>query len=306
MTEIILHHYPTSPFSEKVRAVFGFKRIAWSSVTVPVIMPKPDLMPLTGGYRKTPVMQIGADIWCDTQAILRELDRRFPEPSLLAGPEGGIAEIVSFAADRQFFWAAVAIVMAHIGDKLPDAFREDRTKFSGREFDAAKMRATLPYQEDQVRGFAAWTERALSDGRPFLFGETPSVADLSLYHSVWFMHVRLPEEARPLRGFALIEAWRRRIAAFGNGEMTELAAAAALDIAREAAPAAAAGSDATDPAGRRPGQRVTVSADDTGRDPVSGRLVRSAVDEIVIAREDPRVGLVHVHFPRAGFIVRSD
>src|SRR5689334_19212590 len=35
--------------------------------------PRPELMPMTGGYRRTPVLQIGADIYCDTQLILRVL-----------------------------------------------------------------------------------------------------------------------------------------------------------------------------------------------------------------------------------------
>src|SRR5271165_1090127 len=62
MTDIILHHYETSPYSEKVRLGLGLKGLAWASVEIPVIMPKPDLTALTGGYRKTPVLQIGADI----------------------------------------------------------------------------------------------------------------------------------------------------------------------------------------------------------------------------------------------------
>ena len=64
---IILHHFDQSPFSEKIRLIFGLKSIAWRSVRISRIMPRPDLMPLTGGYRRTPVMQIGADIYCDTQ-----------------------------------------------------------------------------------------------------------------------------------------------------------------------------------------------------------------------------------------------
>ncbi len=44
-----------------VRVAFGIKGLAWKSVIIPRILPKPDLMPLTGGYRKTPVLQIGAD-----------------------------------------------------------------------------------------------------------------------------------------------------------------------------------------------------------------------------------------------------
>src|SRR5262249_33346097 len=62
MTDIILHHYDISPYSEKVRLGLGLKRLAWGSVEIPVIMPKPDLTALTGGYRKAPVLQIGADV----------------------------------------------------------------------------------------------------------------------------------------------------------------------------------------------------------------------------------------------------
>src|SRR5437764_378338 len=81
-TQPILHHFEASPFSEKIRVIFGFKRIAWQSVLIPRILPKPDLMPLTGGYRRTPVMQIGADVFCDTAIIMRELELRYPEPTL--------------------------------------------------------------------------------------------------------------------------------------------------------------------------------------------------------------------------------
>ena len=75
MTDIILHHYGLSPFAEKVRIGLGLKQAAWKSVDIPNVMPKPDLMPLTGGYRKTPVMQVGADIYCDTQLIMLELEQ---------------------------------------------------------------------------------------------------------------------------------------------------------------------------------------------------------------------------------------
>ena len=64
MTELILHHYPTSPFSEKIRLIMGYKKLAWKSVIVPQIQPKPDVVALTGGYRKTPFLQVGSDIYC--------------------------------------------------------------------------------------------------------------------------------------------------------------------------------------------------------------------------------------------------
>src|SRR5438270_16915 len=91
MTDIILHHYDTSPYSEKVRLGFGLKGLAWASAELPQIMPKPNLTALTGGYRKTPVLQIGADIYCDSQLIMRELERRYPTPSFYPAAGVGLA-----------------------------------------------------------------------------------------------------------------------------------------------------------------------------------------------------------------------
>ena len=62
-----------------------FKGLAWRSVEIPMVMPKPELMPLTGGYRKTPVLQIGAEVYCDTSLILAEIERGKEEAALVMG-----------------------------------------------------------------------------------------------------------------------------------------------------------------------------------------------------------------------------
>ncbi|XOV88261.1 MAG: glutathione S-transferase N-terminal domain-containing protein [Pseudomonadota bacterium] len=103
MHDVILHHYPESPFSEKIRRILAFKAVPWNSVVIPVIMPKPDLMPLTGGYRKTPVMQIGANIYCDSAAIARELDRRYPDHPLY--PTVSVAAASAMAAWTDSFFS---------------------------------------------------------------------------------------------------------------------------------------------------------------------------------------------------------
>jgi len=108
MNDIILHHYPGSPFAEKARCLLGYKQLAWHSVEIPLVMPKPDLVALTGGYRRTPVLQIGADIYCDTALIAEVLERIAPLPSLFPEPVGGLSRILAQWADGPLFQAAVA------------------------------------------------------------------------------------------------------------------------------------------------------------------------------------------------------
>src|SRR3982751_772432 len=137
MTDLILHHYDSSPFSEKVRLMFGIKGLAWKSVIQPVIMPKPELIPLTGGYRRIPVLQIGADVYCDTQVILAELEARQARPAVIKGADWA----VNLWADRLFFQVTVAVVFGEIGDNVPAEFIADREQLSGRPFDMAAMQA---------------------------------------------------------------------------------------------------------------------------------------------------------------------
>ena len=144
MSDLILHHYLTSPFSEKVRIGLAIKGLAWKSVQVPSIMPKPDLLPLTGGYRKTPVLQVGADIYCDTQLMMLEIEKRHPAKPLMPSHLAGEVRALTMWIDRNIFWAAVGVVMGAIGDKLPEAFVRDRSAFSGRSFDAASLKAAAP------------------------------------------------------------------------------------------------------------------------------------------------------------------
>ena len=302
MTDIILHHYDISPYSEKVRLGLGLKGLAWASVEIPIIMPKPDLTALTGGYRKAPVLQIGADIYCDSQLIMRELERRHPTPSFY--PAGrGAADALAWWAEKTMFSPAAGIFFARRPEALPEGFLEDRAKFSGRNIDPAAMLAAVPHLLDQLRAHFDWLDQMLADNRPFLQGAAPGLADLAAYHPIWFLIQNFGAAAAPLDGFPRLSAWAERVAAIGHGRRTEMASQEALATARAATAIVSATTDPRDPIGRKPGQSVTVTPDDTGRDPVSGELVASAVDEIVIKRRDPVIGEVCVHFPRAGFVV---
>jgi len=304
MADLILHHYPNSPFSEKVRVAFGIKQLAWKSVVIPNIMPKPDLMPLTGGYRKTPVLQVGADIYCDTQLIMLEIERRCPKPPLLPVGQEGEARALAMWIDRNIFWSAVGVVMAEIGDKLPEAFRLDRTEFSGRPFDAAVLKRMQPIARDQAYAQLSIADQMLRDGRPFLLGAVPSLADCALWNPVWFLQVRMGQgdTPSPLDRLPKIVAWSQRMKAIGSGKPAEMSSTDALEAAKAAKPESAKVDD-SDPSGLKAGQKLSITPDDTGKVPVTGTLVGLTSDRISIIRSDERVGDIVVHFPRAGFVV---
>ena len=97
------------------------------------MLPNPDLVPLTGGYRRTPVMQVGAACYCDTQVILAEIERPAPMPAMTEGLDWP----VNYRADRLFFQVTVPIIFGEIGDRVPEAFIKDREQLSGRPFDTA-------------------------------------------------------------------------------------------------------------------------------------------------------------------------
>ncbi len=304
MPEIILHHYEFSPYSEKVRLAFGLKRLPWRSVLTPVWMPKPDLMPLTGGYRRAPVMQIGADVYCDTQLILRVLERLRPEPSLFPGGSEGLASALSFWWESNTFVTAARTLGAMIGDKIPPELIEDRKAFLGFDMGKAAMAPDLPLFIGRLRAHFHWLERMFADGRPFALGADASAFDLSAYHIIWLLRRNVGAEIDALVPFARLQGWYERVGAIGYGERRDMPAAEALDAAAAAEPAPppdAAAEDGEASFGLSPGRRVAVTPDDTGRDPAVGTLVSAGAEEIVLRRADPRVGEVNVHFPRAGY-----
>jgi glutathione S-transferase len=306
---IILHHFDQSPFSEKVRLIFGFKRLSWTSVRIPRIMPKPELMPLTGGYRRTPVMQIGADVFCDTQIIIREIERRFPSPTLFPAGNSGLPWALSLWSDRTFFQCTVNLVFGVLGDRVPREFIEDRSRLRGAKFDVEAMTAALPPMRDQFRAHADWIEAQLSDGRKWLLGDF-SLADVNAYMNVWYVRSNLSAKDQVAAGIddilarsPCVTAWEARMRAIGDGSRKELSPGDALDIAAHASPETPPAQDRGDPNGRKVGDRVRITPDDYGKVEVAGEIVSMSAQHIAIRRLDERVGEVVVHFPRAGFLV---
>ena len=307
MTDLILHHYPSSPFSEKIRLVLGYKKLAWKSVIIPRIMPKPDLVALTGGYRRTPVLQIGADIYCDTALICDVLEHRQPAPSLYPQGSNRGVRIVAQWADSTLFWAAMgycfspkgaAYLFQGEGPEAAKAFAEDRAKMRG---GAGRMHAG-----DATAAYRSYLRRIarMVDEQPYVMGGEPSLADFSCYHALWFTR-RIPPLAGILDATPSLSAWMSRMAAFGQGRMEQSDASAAIATASQSTPISVEKDVFQDDHGIALGSRVSITAESFGPEPTEGELIAATRTRYSLRRSDARAGTVHVHFPHIGYQLRA-
>jgi len=305
MPELILHHYPQSPVTEKVRIGLGIKGLSWRSVEIPRIPPKPDLMPLTGGYRRTPVMQFGADIYCDSHCILREIDRRTPEPTFYPGGGYGMPWAVNDWISGNLYDRAVEIVLGAAVDDLPADFAADRGRlYFGPDHDLHKFASDLPHIEAQLRSQIGWLDERLAHGRNFILGDIPGLPDAACYFLIWFLRGRWDRGGEFLSEFPALEAWEKRVAEIGHGAPSDMSAKEALEVARTSEPETPEQGDQKDPQGLAPGMNAGIVPLGDGGDPAVSGVIRSMNrDTISIVRDDPDVGALCIHFPRVGYRV---
>ena len=303
---IILHHYSMSPFSEKVRAMFGYVEMQWQSALTTEMPPRPVLTALTGGYRKIPVAQIGADIYCDTRTITPLLADHAGKPELdIENCDQAIKDFVAKVEGDIFF----ACVMYGAGMKLNRKVLKsmsiwhmikllvDRFKM-GRK---ASIKMPMPSQAPAiVKAHLPEIESMLKDN--FLFGDTPTIADFSAYHSLWF--VRDLGEKPIMNQYPKTLAWMDRIRNFGHGTSTEITGDQAVEMARYATPRPV---DDKHKHHDLIGALVRIAPADYALDPSVGVLEGSTESSYILSRNDAQAGTVHVHFPKHGFsIERAD
>lgn len=303
---MILHHYDASPYAEKIRLMLGSKGMHWHSVLSPPQPPRPNVDPLSGGYRRIPIAQIGADIFCDTFVIAQEVAGLAQAPELDPEQAPPDAAAIMARAEGDVFFAAIGSVSPAtlIGTLLRKLGPFGTVKFA---LDRARMMqdATIkPAQGESARaimkGFLEELEQRLA-GREYLAGANPSIADFAAYHSLW-LHVN--SSRRPLdQRFAHVRRWYDRTEAIGHGRREELAPEAAFNAARStqprALPAAAGAPDA------RVGRRVSVAPSDYGTVSVTGTLVAVTPSRCIVARDTERFGTLHVHFPLRGYCIEE-
>jgi len=299
---LILHHYDASPYAEKIRLMLGWKGLRWQSVLSPPQPPRPNVDLLSGGYRRIPIGQIGADVFCDTFVIAQEVARLAYAPELDPERATGDAAAILERAEGDVFFAAIGSVAPAtlLGTLLRTVGPLGLVRFA---LDRARMMQSAnvkPPQGDAARSimkaYLDDLEQRLVE-RDFLTGAAPTIADFAAFHPLW-LHVasrRRPLDAR----YAHLVHWYGQMEALGHGTREEVDAGRAFEAARAAKPRPLP--VATGGADPRVGGRVSIAPTDYGTVPVTGTLVAATPSRYVVARETDRFGTVHVHFPQRGF-----
>lgn len=312
-TDLILHHYPTSPFSEKVRLVLGYKQLAWKSVIIPAILPKPDVVALTGGYRKTPFLQIGNDIYCDSALICDVLEHIQPTPTLYPESHKGVARVLAQWADTTLFWAAMAYNLSPKGaSAMFEGAPVEAAKAFGADRAAMSTGMTRLRPADATAAYKSYLRRLANmlEGQDFLLGSVPCVADFAAYHPLWFTAKRVPVMADILNATPAVLAWMDRMAALGHSKFEKLSAADSIAISAVSTGATGpfthdADTTFQDEHGIALGSEVTIAAELFGQEPTAGTLVAATRTRFTLQRTDERAGTVRVHFPRIGYVLKA-
>jgi len=197
MSEIILHHYQLSPYSEKIRLAFGLKGLSWRSVDVPVWTPRPKLTPMTGGYRRIPILQIGAEFYCDTLLILRLLEDQGGPNKLYPPGQEGMVKALCWWIEKSSFMNAVCLTIGNMAGKLPQELLDERKPFFGVDLDPGLLEPKRGTFVQRVNAHMHWLGEILADGRKFIFGDKPTAADLAAYHPIFFANRMAAPRSKP-------------------------------------------------------------------------------------------------------------
>jgi glutathione S-transferase len=301
--QMLLHHYPMSPYSEKIRLMFGYTGTAWRGVISPEMPPRPNLDPVLAGYRKIPVAQDGADFYCDTRLISAELAARCGRPELDPAQCDEAALGLEAGLEHEVFWACVTSLPA--SQVLKQLVRNisiiGAYRFIKDRAGVARKAASKPVPPKEApvlfRRHLEGLERILSKGADFLGGAAPNHLDFAAYHTLWFQRV-VGERPEP-DGVPAVLAWYARMGAFGHGEQREVSGENAFQAIRDSKPLPVSPERA---AHDQVGQRVRIGPDDYAMDVTEGVLVGADAQRWIIARQTD-YGTVHIHFPSDGFVL---
>ena len=293
----IFHHKDVSPYSEKVRLMLGYTGMSWLSVQAPLTPPRPSIDPLVGGYRRIPVAQVGADLFCDTRIICDEIAARTAQPCLSPfGQPEAVTRFIEHVETRVFMTGVASVPLAGLFRALwQQVPLRHWARYLGDKRQLLDSSAVV--HPDRATSRSEWRAHLKElDARletAFLGGTSPTIVDFCAVHLLWF---REGMDGQALfKGLHRVPDWYQRMKAIGHGEWRAISAVDALAAAREALPREV---PALMRQAKGVGEQVEVVPEDYACIPTRGVLVGEDAHRWILARDTEVAGRVHVHFPK--------
>lgn len=306
---MILYNYGFSNYSEKIRLLLGYKGISWESVEVPSHGPKPDFTHLTGGYRRVPALQIGADVYCDTRLIAEVLESLFPNPTIYPGActarTKAQCETIIYWAENSLMRPLALYVTGLHANKFPLAFHLDRAKLHGKTPPSLeRVRQSAKTYFPQVKAQLHWIEGLLSGGQNYILSDSLSLADLAVYQCPWFIE-KIVGDLSLLDDMPKLLQWTARISQIGWGNSSSTTNEAALHLARVSSPEDLISCPSYEMSEEiKLGEMVEVSP--FGEDSSTyGWLHYADESRLTVRNVATDLGDVFIHFPRLGYRIRA-
>ena len=283
--------------------MMGLKGLSWQSVEMPMIAPKPDVEALTGGYRGTPVLQIGRDVFIDNWMIARALDE-LDATGPAVNAQGGLREAALYAWGERLFTPLLHAALAAYQSEWDADFLADRKRvFPDVDFDTLDV--SDPDRRSQVRAYLGTVEAQLGLGQGFLGGAQADGWDVHVWGMVWMIHSALPALMPIVETFPRLTDWYERMSALGTGDREDVE----IDIAWQALKDGPA-RPLPDTPDREPlapwvGDVVDISAGSADRGSASGRLLAVDHEQVVLGVEPISDESAQVWFPRFGYHLRQ-
>ena len=300
---LILHQYDISPFSQKAQKMMGLKELSWQSVEMPMIAPKPDVEALTGGYRGTPVLQIGRDVFIDNWMIARALDE-FDASGPAINAQGGLREAALYAWGERLFTPLLHAALAAYQSEWDADFLADRKRvFPDVDFDTLDV--SDPDRRSQVRAYLGTVEAQLGLDQDFLGGAQADSCDIHVWGMVWMIHSALPALMPIVETFPRLTDWYERVSALGTGDREDVKIDVAWQSLKDGPARPLPDTPDQEPLAPWVGEVVDIAAGSADRGSASGRLLAVDHEQVVLGVEPISGEAAQVWFPRFGYHLRQ-
>jgi glutathione S-transferase len=221
--QLRLFDWAPSPFCMKVRSILNYKGVPYERVAVL----GPSLMELMrrSRVRKVPALDIDGQLVVDSTDIAHEIERLFPEPSILPADERlrGLSHALEDWADEALYFLGLYFQWIESRGKpmVRKAFGRTPLGLAARMFYQRRIATQLRGQgtgrksvsqltADLRREFTALS--GMLDGRPYLLGEKPYLCDFAVNAQLVYM-TRPPASAEILREFDALGGYMERMKA---------------------------------------------------------------------------------------------